>query len=248
MKIQMMSDLHLEFAPFELPHTDADILVLAGDISTGTKGIDWCLSLKLNIPILYILGNHEFYKSAYPKLIVKLKDRSKGSNVHVLENDSFTLDDVSFLACTLWTDFGLCGNPVLAQLSATQFMNDYKLIRKSPQYSRLRTSDTHAAFRASIYWLENQLQVTKGKTIVITHHAPSQLSIPDIYKNSTELNPSFASNLEDFIMNHQPNFWIHGHIHSNVSYTIGKTRVLCNPRGYPTEKQIHFDPQMIIEI
>ena len=37
MKVQILSDLHLGFADFEIPKTDADVIVLAGDIHVGTR-------------------------------------------------------------------------------------------------------------------------------------------------------------------------------------------------------------------
>jgi len=59
MKIQVMSDLHLEFGAFEIPRTDADVIVLAGDIHVGIKAIDWIKNQTK--PVIYVLGNHEYY-------------------------------------------------------------------------------------------------------------------------------------------------------------------------------------------
>ena len=247
MKIHILSDLHLEFQPFDLPETDADILILAGDTATGKKGIEWIMSLSLPIPVIYIMGNHEYYRSAYPKLLHNLKEISAGSNVHVLENDVFQIDNIRFLGCTLWTDFKLYEKPVMAEFTAQFTMNDYRLIRKSPAYSKFHTSNTITAFRESRFWLNEQLQIQTGKTIVITHHAPSARSIPEEYKND-DLNPAFASNLEDIILKYSPDLWIHGHIHAPASYNIGKTQIVCNPRGYPHENFTGFNPEMTMEL
>ena len=105
MKVHFMSDLHLEFGSTEVPKTDADIVVLAGDIHVGEKGIAWATKNFTGQPVLYILGNHEYYGSAHPKLIQKMKALSLGTNITVLEDDFFILENFIFLGCTLWTDF-----------------------------------------------------------------------------------------------------------------------------------------------
>ncbi|HEY5915265.1 MAG TPA: hypothetical protein VJA21_32185 [Verrucomicrobiae bacterium] len=40
----------------------------------------------------------------------------------------------------------------------------------------------------------------------------------------------------------------HGHIHYCCDYTLGKTRVLANPRGYPTESRTGFNPGLVAEV
>lgn len=247
MKIHVLSDLHLEFRPFDLPDVGADILILAGDTAPVRKGIAWIKSLNLKIPVIYIMGNHEYYRSAYPKLLNDLKLMCEGTNIHVLENDNFTFGGFNFLGCTLWTDFRLFNQLVASELTAQFTMNDYRLIRKSPRFSKLRPSDTRIAFETSRDWMEKELAKNSKNTIVITHHSPSSLSIPQTFEND-ELNPAFASNLDSFILNHQPKLWIHGHIHTAVSYLIGDTRIICNPRGYPGEGNVGFDPQLILEV
>ena len=107
MELQILSDLHIEFAPYEMIDTDADVVVLAGDIHLGERGFKWARD---NIPdkvVVYVLGNHEFYKAATPRLIEKLTDRAAGTNIHVLENRSVAIGGIRFLGCTLWTDFDL---------------------------------------------------------------------------------------------------------------------------------------------
>lgn len=246
MKIHILSDLHLEFAPFNIPDTGADLLILAGDTAPGKKGIKWLQSLELNIPVIYVLGNHEYYRFAHPKLIHDLKTMAEGSNIYVLENDVFELDGIKFLGCTLWTDFNLYGQQPSAEISAQFGMNDFRLIRKSPRYGKFTPRDARIAFSISISWLEDQLIENNLPTVVITHHAPSEKSIPDQYHNS-ELNPAFASNLENFIMKYKPAMWVHGHIHGLRDYKINGTRVICNARGYPQEPDMGFDPGFAIK-
>jgi predicted phosphodiesterase len=110
MRIHILSDLHLEFAPFQLVQLDADVIVLAGDIHTGVNGFKWIRETFPKQQIIYVLGNHEFYGQKIPKLTEELKAVSVGTNIHVLENDAIEIGDVIFLGATLWTDFRLNGD------------------------------------------------------------------------------------------------------------------------------------------
>ena len=90
---------------------DADVIVFAGDVHTGKNGIKWILNTFPNRPVIYVLGNHEFYGQKIPKLISDIKEVAQGTNIHVLENNSVEIGDVVFLGATLWTDFRLNGDP-----------------------------------------------------------------------------------------------------------------------------------------
>jgi Icc-related predicted phosphoesterase len=114
-------------------------------------------------------------------------------------------------------------------------MNDYRMIRRDPSYSKMRTIDTFKIHQYAKMWLDESLEESKSfKNVVITHHAPSIQSIPEEFKNSY-LSAAYASNLEDFIIKHQPEFWIHGHVHKPIKYKIGETKIICNPHGYIDE-------------
>lgn len=132
MRLYVLSDIHLEFAPFVPPRLDADVVVLAGDIHVGVKAIPWAKEHFARSTAIYVLGNHEYYRQALPKHIDKLKRLTRASNVHVLENDAVAVADVVFLGCTLWTDFELFGDPRVAGSHATQWMTDYRKIRVNP--------------------------------------------------------------------------------------------------------------------
>ncbi|MCF8357850.1 MAG: metallophosphoesterase [Prolixibacteraceae bacterium] len=247
MKLQIISDIHLEFGLRDFDFTGCDLLICAGDIHLGEKGLQWLLEKVNNIPVVYVLGNHEYYKNAYPKLLIKLKEQAAGTNIHVLENDSFQFNDVTFHGTTLWTNFELYGNFDLACFNCEQRMNDYRLIRRSPSYSRLRATDTLAIFRKSFAWLKKSFSESKtGKNVLVTHHAPSIRSVAPAYKTDV-VSAAFASNLEGFILDTQPNLWVHGHIHTASDYTIGSTRVICNPVGYPFE-ETGFNNNLFFEL
>jgi len=111
MKIQIISDLHQEFGLSDLSFDRADVIVLAGDINLGTKGIDWIKTKISDKPVIYVLGNHEYYKGSYPKTLNKIKETSKNTNVHVLEDSFVDIENIRFHGATLWTDFSIFGDP-----------------------------------------------------------------------------------------------------------------------------------------
>ena len=130
MNIQILSDIHLEFEGFEIDYAGSDVVVLAGDIHIGDKGVKWALESIKEIPIIYVLGNHEYYRQTHPKLIRKLKELTSSTNVYILENEYIEIDSVKFYGCTLWTDFELFGDPRIAGFECQQKMTDFKKIKK----------------------------------------------------------------------------------------------------------------------
>src|SRR5881227_2858047 len=109
MRLHVLSDLHLERGIGDVPVAEADVVVLAGDISTGTRGVEWARSWAADRPLIYVAGNHEFYGHSMPRLIEQLRSAAAGSSVHVLEDEQLILDGVRFLGCTLWSDFDFDG-------------------------------------------------------------------------------------------------------------------------------------------
>ena len=247
MKLHILSDLHLEFENFSPPETDADVVILAGDIHVGLKAISWAQTRFPHKPVIYILGNHEYYGKAFPKHLVDLKKLTEGTNIIVLEKDCLKINDVLFMGCTLWTDFKLFGDPRIAGIEATRSMNDYRKIRVSPEYRKLRSVDTAVIHNQSIRWLNETLQSGEGRKVIITHHAPSPRSLPIEYQDDI-LSAAYVSNLADFVSRSGAKLWIHGHIHTEQNYWIGNTQIICNPRGYPGERNHDFIPDLVMEI
>jgi len=248
MRLQVFSDLHLEFGPFEPPIKNPDVVVLAGDIHQGTEGVKWARTIWPDCPVIYVLGNHEFYRHSIPELIPALKREAKGSNVHVLENDIITIDDFVFLGCSLWTNFQLWPDARAAMSFANGEMSDFGLIKKREGNKLFDAEDSAKIHAASVRWLERQMsRHDPARTIVVTHHAPSSRSIPP-QNAGNMLNAAFASNLDSLIRASSIPLWIHGHTHYNVDYKLGRTRIYSNQRGYPTERLRCFEPGEIIEI
>jgi len=248
MRLGILSDLHLEFAPFHFEHLDMDVMVLAGDVHTGRNGLKWILATVPDLPVIYVLGNHEFYGQKIPRLIDQLKDTAKGTNVHILENDTVRIQGVSFLGTTLWTDLALNGDVALTEANAAIGMMDFRRIRLSPTYRRFSPRDSRNLHARAVEWLGGELRSCAGqKVVVVTHHAPSPRSIAPRFA-ADPLNPCFASDLQTLVAGSGAILWIHGHIHNNADYQLSGTRVICNPRGYPNEAVGIFRPGLVLDV
>src|SRR5688572_13365622 len=110
MRIRVLSDLHQEFGEIDVPDADCDCVVLAGDVSVKFRGFRWIAQRFKDKPVIYICGNHEFYRERLPRLTEKLREQAKGTNIHLLEDEHVVIDGVCFFGCTLWTDMALLGD------------------------------------------------------------------------------------------------------------------------------------------
>lgn len=245
MKIHLMSDLHLEFGrmrAYEPP--ECDVVVLAGDIDVGKPGVMWAMDT-FKVPVIYVCGNHEFYGGRiYRKHIADLRDKARGSNVMVLDNEAVNIDGVRFLGGTLWTDYNLYGDAPLRMAMAD--VNDYRQICTADR-KYLVPADTVAFHEETRRFLEDELS-KDGPFVVVTHHGPSELSIDPRYVGDS-FNPAYVSRMDDLIERTQPALWLHGHVHSTMDYSIGATMVRTNPRGYHGyELNPDFDPHLVLEV
>lgn len=254
MKLHILSDLHLGFQGMERPQTDADVVVLAGDIARPREAVDWALGF--GTPVLYVPGNHEFYGSSLEETAHTLRQLCRGTHVHVLDDRALVLQGVRFLGSTLWTDFQLWGRgdrQTEAMAQAQRFMRDFSRIRTGapPGDAILTPQDTADLFAAHARWLDAELsQPHPGPTVVITHHAPSARSIHPRFADSP-LNACFVSNAEHLLGASRARLWIHGHTHDSFDYWVHGTRVVCNPRGYARDgvnENPLFDPRLTMEV
>ncbi|MEO8122307.1 MAG: metallophosphoesterase [Rhodoferax sp.] len=235
MKVQIASDLHLEFLqglfPGERlisPAIDADILLLAGDIANGTQAIqlfkDW------PVPVLYVAGNHEFYGAEMEQVRSDLRMAAAGTSINFLDNETADFGGVRFLGTTLWTDYRLELNRTQRQLmeNAELRLNDHYKIRCGE--GKFTAQKALAEHELSRVWLEQELaKQYDGKTVVISHHGPHPLSVHPRYIGEP-LNAAFVSNLSKLLP--ETDLWIHGHVHDSFDYNVLGCRVIANPAGY----------------
>ncbi|MEN9316647.1 MAG: hypothetical protein RIS35_3040, partial [Pseudomonadota bacterium] len=188
--------------------------------------------------IVQIAGNHEFYDGRYGEVLSALRETAVAEGVHFLENDRLILGGVRFLGCTLWTDHRVLETPGRAPAMDVRRAMDASR-RANPDFFAIRSDDgrgftpedaaeLHEASRA---WLGQELsRGFDGPTVVVTHHLPSWRSVNPLYAASAS-NVAFVSDLDPLV--ERCTLWIHGHTHGSCDYTLGKARVVCNPRGYP---------------
>jgi predicted phosphodiesterase len=253
MKLHVLSDLHLGFAPFERPRTDADVVVLAGDIARPREAVAWALEFAQ--PVVYVPGNHEFYGSSIEAARAELRRLCAGTHVHLLDDDEVVLEGVRFLGTTLWTDFGLfgAGAPKAAAMAeAARLLRDFSRIAiDEAGGARFTPEHAEALFERHAGWLQAKLaEPHDGATVVITHHSPSRQSIHPRFAGSL-LNACFVSDLERLVGSGGARLWIHGHTHDSFDYALNGTRVVCNPRGYAkggVNENARFDPTLTIEV
>lgn len=248
MRLRLLSDLHLEFGPYEPPATPADLIVLAGDINVRDRAADWILRTfpDPSTPVFYILGNHEFYGEKIPRLTEKLRDYYSSTHVRLLENEAIDIGAYRFFGATLWTDMAIHGD-LPAGCAAAMEMNDFKRIRTSPLWKKFKPTDARALHAESLLHLRRFLAAGAANAVVITHHAPSIRSIPPEVRDDPII-CGYASDLEALILEFQPLLWIHGHIHESSRYQIGRTTILTNPRGYPSALNPAFQADLVISL
>jgi len=253
MKIALASDVHLEFGALEINNTDgADVLILSGDICVAahlgdrdvhnlvgehTKShryhqfFEHCASQFDHV--IYIAGNHEHYNGDYATSIPHLKDKlSYLKNLHVLEKETITLGDVTFVCGTLWTDMNKEDPRTLSSIRG--MMNDYRVIRNSDRHAKFCPEDSVADHREMLTVIREAVAANPaGKFVVVGHHSPSKLSTKPQYQDDVIVNGAYSSDLSELMLDHpQIRLWTHGHTHHEFDYMIGTCRVVCNPRGY----------------
>lgn len=246
MRIHLLSDLHLEASPYEPVIRDADVVILAGDIHTKARGVRWALDA-FNGAVLYVPGNHEYYSGHLVYTLISMRTAARNGHVQVMNMHETVLGGVRFLGCTMWTDYAATGNAHQAGLYARTCMNDFRYIR-TESFRRIAPNDLVKESLKARAWLRSKLsEPFDGKTVVITHHAPSLRSLADSPDSGTLLDAAYTNDCEDLMAEERVALWLHGHSHTAVDYDFEGTRVVCNPRGYPCE-ETGFDPSLVLTI
>jgi len=206
------------------------------------------------VPVLYLAGNHEFYGETFEKVIPSLREAAAGTSLRILENDVFEFGGYRFFGATLWTDFALFPeqrtDSMIRASDRSSGMNDYKKTRTLPRYQKLRPAQTAMRHAESCRLLSLFLNGGDvGRSVVLTHHAPSSRSLLSGWETDS-INAAYASNLEAMIEATRPCAWIHGHTHAFRDYSIGNTRIVCNPLGYQGDapQQTGFVADLILEL
>ncbi|HYF57693.1 MAG TPA: metallophosphoesterase [Burkholderiaceae bacterium] len=265
MRLLVLSDLHVEHVAFDAAACgDAfDLVVLGGDVGQATLAVQWARRAFPHHPIVQIAGNHEFFHARRDAALDAMRETARRLEVAFLEREEVAVGGVSFLGCTLWTDWKLHetpGRPVrmaAAEVAvvARRVMLDYRYVEEpdpaAPGGVRaFSPEDSAIDHEASRRWLAERLaRPATGPRVVVTHHLPSWRSVSPEYVAAPS-NPAFASDVD--AMFPAADLWIHGHTHSSHDYFAAGCRVVCNPRGYPMRgggfENPRFDPRRVVEV
>ena len=236
MRIQIVSDLHLDYFPLwqrvledsVIQYSkDVDLLIVAGDHAEAHDPL-WLESFemlsKAYAQVIVVLGNHDHYNCRHKDL--KLIINRLPENVKVLDKETIKVGDLTFAGATLW-------------------------FRKLYYGHERENLEDFFAIEGGEAWLlkenyEDQKFFESVKAdVFISHHLPSYQSVAKRFIG-TRLNCFFVCCMEDLIIEEQPRLWIHGHTHDPCDYYINKTRVICNPRG--GRGDVHKYSPKIIEL
>ena len=193
------------------------------------------------MPTIYVPGNHDWYRDGSPNGFTVEDELQAGRDlaarlgITLLSDAAATINGLTFLGATLWTDLRshLHVSRAQAHAAAHRGMNDYHFIHRASSTRRSRRitpATTLAWHRASCRFLADAFagDIEPRHTVVVTHHAPSlrSLALPH-----DPLDHCYASDLEPAIEMWRPRVWVHGHIHAVRDYRVGETQVVANPLG-----------------
>jgi len=268
MRLQLLSDLHLETEVFEPePASDAELLVLAGDIDSTWAGLEKFRGWP--VPVLFVAGNHEFDGREITEAAPALRERCEQIGLRLLERERVVLTGrdgrrIRFVCTTRWSDFDLFGaaGRDRAIRAAGYFVRVMRATRHGTPLDAAAVREEALACRA---WLQDELvrravdadahadadsETGWHKTVVVTHFAPSLKSADPRYGQQ----PGTASfcNADDDLLPFA-DLWLHGHLHCQFDYSVehpaGVTRVVCNSRGHARKGEADgHRPRCVIEV
>lgn len=263
MKIQLLSDLHLETHPNwrATPAPGADVLVLAGDVGSYQPGnlmADDDFGLRQFSPlhgwptaVVFVPGNHEYDGMDFDLAHARLQETCARLGIDWLERESMVAPwpdqagrRTRLLGTTLWTDFNALEAPEKAYRAANYYLKKTGTTRRDAPYLAEQIREQALLCQA---WLKAELEKPfDGNTVVITHFAPSLKSADPRY-GLTPGTAGFCNNLDPLLKH--AGMWLHGHLHAPSDYLAGGCRVVANPLGYARKnEQVHFKPSECLVI
>lgn len=214
----------------------ADVLVLAGDITTQKNGYvaleEFCQNFK---HVVYILGNHDHYHSTATDVAYEIHETIELlhlENLHFLQNESVTLDGVNFHGSTLWIE------KTLESAFLERYLNDFNYVMDGRDW-------IYSQYIEAVGFLSGAIQPSD---VVVTHHLPSFDLVSPIYAGDP-INIFYASNLNSLIERTKASYWFHGHSHESCNIKIGDTKCIRNPYGYQgQEVNRNWNPNALFEV
>ncbi len=257
MRLQLLSDLHLETEAYEpVPAPGAELLVLGGDIDSTWDGLarfrGW------PVPVLMVAGNHEFDGRDLDDTWPLLRERCTSLGIRLLERESHVATGadrrrIRFVATVRWCDFDVFGaaQREKAMRAGSYFMRVMRATRGGVPFDAAQVREEALACRA---WLAAELSRTEpavDATVVLTHFAPSLRSADPRYGHQAGT-ASFCNADDDLLP--RADVWVHGHLHCRHDYRVThadgrSTRVVCHARGHRHRGEAEgYDDGFVLEV
>jgi DNA repair exonuclease SbcCD nuclease subunit len=250
MKIQICSDLHLEFASNKnwLKHhpliPKGDILIIAGDtyhLDKDYKNLDFISKVSESFEQVYIIpGNHEYYGGFDISSTLVPTYRTVKENVFIVNNHALEIEGINFIFSTMWSEIK---SNILA---INQGLLDFRRIKYNNE--RFTINHFNEIHEYAFKFLSNEIK-KEGRKVVITHHLPSKQCNSKEFSESL-LNEGFCVDKTNFILNSEIDYWIYGHSHRNLNdFKIGNTKMITNQFGYVDWNEHHsFNYEKVIDL
>lgn len=273
MKIQLLSDLHLETDPgfVATPASGADLLVLAGDIGSYQSRRDGSVMAEPDwglqrfsplpqygawpVPVLFVPGNHEYDNLDWDEAHKDLRRACDRLGIAWLERETLQIAGVRFVGTTLWSDYD-----ALAPAGATETERlrlREKAFRAANFYlHKMAGRRGGALFDAAAmrtlalecqHWLRTVLaRPHDGPTVVVTHFAPTLHSADPRYGLAPGT-AGFCNALDELLP--LADLWLHGHLHCAADVRVGRCRIVANPLGYAHKhEQLDFRSTLTVDV
>ncbi|MGH1574537.1 metallophosphoesterase [Methylobacterium sp. P31] len=257
----ILSDLHIDVSDWRIEAVpEHDVCIVAGDTRDGlVRSIAWMEQhlVPVTRSLIYVPGNHDFYGHRWQSELARGRDAAAAADFSLLGlGEAVHREGVQIVGATLWTDYAVQGEAwrsVAMAVAGDRLagMRDHRKIKRrlpGGDTNAFRPGDAAALHHDHLGRIRRALaEPYEGPRIVVTHHAPHPRSLLHGYPTET-IDAAYASDLTaDLEGPDAPDLWIHGHIHASRDYTVGRTRVLANPRGRLGENP-SFDAMLTVTL
>ena len=244
MSFHLLSDLHIQRAPFELtkpPNCECDYLILAGDIGEpDSKEYQDLIKHASNLyeHVILIKGNHEchvHHRTLEETDVLINSIASLYSNVTYLHNSAIELAGFRIVGTTLWS----LVKPE-QEVNVKCFISDYRYIKN------WSVEQNNAEHRKAVAYIHNELNTSTKPIIIVTHHAPFIIGTANPMHIDSPLKSAYATDLSEIIRSPAV-VWCYGHTHWSNMQTVNGVQLISNQRGLPYESEMSgFNPHFVV--